>query len=94
MAYAEWKAGRHNEHCIFEMFFRKCPFNGKYAIFTGHDEVFEFLKTYKFTKDHLTYLKKVTMPHAEQEFFDYLEKLNCDTIKVYGATDGEIVFPD
>ena len=53
MAYAEWKAGRHNEHCIFEMFFRKCPFNGKYAIFTGHDEVFEFLKTYKFTQEHL-----------------------------------------
>jgi nicotinate phosphoribosyltransferase len=49
MAYAEWKAGRHNEHCIFEMFLRKCPFNGKYAIFTGHDEVFEFLKTYKFS---------------------------------------------
>jgi nicotinate phosphoribosyltransferase len=49
MAYAEWKAGRHNEECIFEMFFRKCPFNGKYAIFTGHDEVFKFLQTYKFT---------------------------------------------
>ena len=34
------------------------------------------------------------MPHAEQEFFDYLGQLNCESVKVYGATDGEIVFPD
>ena len=34
------------------------------------------------------------MPHAEQEFFDYLGWLNCESVKVYGATDGEIVFPD
>lgn len=43
MAYAEWKAKRHNEPCIFEMFFRKSPFNGKYTIFTGHDEVISYL---------------------------------------------------
>ena len=64
MAYAEWKGKRHDEKATFELFFRKCPFKGKFAIFGGLDEVVQFLKNYKFTKDHLTYLK-ATIPHAE-----------------------------
>ena len=56
MTYAEWKAKRHNEPATFEMYFRKCPFKGKYAIFAGHDDVFKFLSKFKFTEDHLEYL--------------------------------------
>ena len=39
MAYAEWKAKRHDEPAIFEAFFRKAPFKGPYAVFAGLDEV-------------------------------------------------------
>ena len=41
---------------MFEMFFRKCPFKGKYAIFAGLDELLRFLATYKFTAAHIEYL--------------------------------------
>ncbi len=27
MVYAHWKNGRHNDHSIFDMYFRKCPFD-------------------------------------------------------------------
>jgi nicotinate phosphoribosyltransferase len=57
MAYAEWKTGRHEEHCVFEAFFRKSPFKGNYTIFAGLDEVLRFLKTYKFTEPMLAFLK-------------------------------------
>ena len=57
MAYAEWKTGRHEEHCVFEAFFRKSPFKGPYTIFAGLDEVLRFLKTYKFTEPMIAYLK-------------------------------------
>lgn len=46
---------------MFEMFFRKLPFKGNYAVFAGMDEVLRFLEEYKFTEDHITYLKQ-TIP--------------------------------
>jgi nicotinate phosphoribosyltransferase len=29
MIYAHWKNGRCNEHAVFDMYFRKCPFGMK-----------------------------------------------------------------
>ena len=43
MAYAEFRAGRHEQKCVFEAFFRKAPFNGRYTIFGGVDEVMDLL---------------------------------------------------
>ena len=71
MAYAEWKAQRHLEPSVFEMFFRKCPFKGNYAVFAGLNEVYKFLDDYKFSVSHIDYLKCM-MPHVEVEFFEWL----------------------
>jgi nicotinate phosphoribosyltransferase len=57
MTYASWKGKRHEDIATFEMFFRKCPFKGKYAIFCGHEEVYKFLSAFKFTPQHIEYLK-------------------------------------
>lgn len=57
MAYAEWKGNRHNEVATFELFFRKTPFKGKFAVFGGIDEVIQFLANYKFTEEHIDYLR-------------------------------------
>ena len=57
MAYAEWKADRHNEPTVFEAFFRKSPFKGCYTVFAGSEEVHRFLQTYKFTDEHLSFIK-------------------------------------
>ncbi len=48
MAYAEFKAGRHTHRCVFEAFFRKAPFKGRYTVFGGLDEVIHFLANYRF----------------------------------------------
>ena len=53
MAYPEWKANRHNLPCVFEMYFRKCPFKGNFAVFAGIDEVYRFLNDFKFTQKHI-----------------------------------------
>jgi len=39
MTYAYWKANRHNEKSIFDMFFRTNPFKGEFTIFAGLEEV-------------------------------------------------------
>ena len=68
MAYAEFKAKRQDESCVFEAYFRKPPFKGKHTIFAGEDEVMRFLKDYKFTPDHLNYLR-LKLPHYHEEFW-------------------------
>jgi nicotinic acid phosphoribosyltransferase len=39
MTYTYWKAGRQNDYAVFDMFFRKNPFNGEFTIFAGLSEV-------------------------------------------------------
>ena len=91
MTYWYWKNGRHSENAVFEAFFRKCPFKGKFAIFAGLDEVIEFLKAFKFTDKHIEYLK-IQLPHAEGEFFEWLQSLDTSGLVVNGIPDGTIVF--
>ena len=35
MAYAYWRAGRHEEESVFDLFFRKNPFSGYEILLTG-----------------------------------------------------------
>jgi nicotinate phosphoribosyltransferase len=71
MAYAEFRANRHEQTCVFEAFFRKAPFKGRYTIFGGLDEVQDLLRNYKFSDRHIEYLKQ-KMPHFEPGFWAWL----------------------
>jgi nicotinic acid phosphoribosyltransferase len=47
MAYGYWKSGRTEHHAVFDLFFRKNPFNGEFCIFAGLGEVLEFVENFK-----------------------------------------------
>lgn len=91
MAYGEFKSSRHNEPAVFEAFFRKHPFKGRYTVSAGIDEVMLYLKNYKFDHDtHIAYLKQ-TMPNIKETdpFWQWLESLNISMLtEVHGISDG------
>ena len=91
MTYGYWKNKRYDENAVFEAFFRKCPFKGNFAIFAGLDEIVSFLKVFKFTDRQIDYLR-TQLPHAEDEFFEWLKTLDASKLKVNGIKDGTIVF--
>lgn len=57
MVYAYWKAGKHDEFAVFDLFFRKNPFGGEFCIFAGLDEVLKFVQHFRFTHEDIEYLR-------------------------------------
>jgi len=92
MAYAYWKSGRHNDSAVFDLFFRKCPFKGEFAICAGLEEVLKFVQNFKFTETDIEYLKTI-MPGCDPEFFDWLSQIDCSEVKLYAVPEGTAVFP-
>jgi nicotinate phosphoribosyltransferase len=70
MTYAYWKQGRHNDHAVFDLFFRKNPFKGEFTDFAGLNEVLGLLSTFTFTAEDITFLKEKLMPSCEDDFFN------------------------
>lgn len=51
MAYAYWRAGRHDEHAVFELFFRDNPFGGGFSLFAGVHDCLLFLRSFRFADE-------------------------------------------
>lgn len=91
MMYSYWKTKKHQDHAVFDVYFRKCPFHGEFAVLAGVNDVIRFINTLQFTEEHITYLKTI-MP-VEEEFFDYLRTLDGSLLRIYGIKEGSLVFP-
>jgi nicotinate phosphoribosyltransferase len=92
MAYAYWKTGRHEEEAVFDLFFRKNPFGGEFAIYAGLEEKLRLFENFRFTDDHIAYLKE-QMPQCEKSFFDWLKSVDCSKIKIYALKEGTLSYP-
>jgi nicotinate phosphoribosyltransferase len=56
MAYGYWKKGKDKDNAVFDLFFRKNPFGGEFAIFAGLEEVVRSLHAFTFTDADIDYL--------------------------------------
>ncbi|KAK9713544.1 hypothetical protein RND81_06G034200 [Saponaria officinalis] len=93
MAYAYWKAGKHTERAVFDLFFRRSPFVGEYTVFGGLEECIRFIAHFKFTEDDITFIRDAMAGKCEEGFLDYLRKLDCSEVEVYAIPEGSVVFP-
>ena len=97
MAYAYWKAGKAEQEAVFNLFFRKHPFQGGFTLAAGLDYVVDFCSNFKFEKADLDYLEvmknKDGSPVFEADFLDYLQKLKF-TCDIDAVEEGTVVFPN
>jgi len=91
MTYSYWCAQIHDRAATFEMFFRKNPFQGEYAVFGGLGRVLDFVVNYRYTEAEIAYLQK-SMPYADKGFFDYLRGLDFKMLQIRAPREGTIVF--
>ncbi|XP_049935512.1 nicotinate phosphoribosyltransferase 2-like isoform X2 [Nymphaea colorata] len=93
MAYAYWKAGKHLERAVFDLFFRKNPFGGEYTIFAGLEECIRFIANFKLKEEEIDFIRAVLPSTCEVGFFDYLRGIDCSDVEVYAILEGSAVFP-
>ena len=74
----------------FDMFFRRVPDNGGYAIMAGLEQLIEYMNNLEFTKEDIEYLESLNL--FNEEFIDYLRnfKFTCD---VWAVPEGTVIFP-
>ena len=74
----------------FDMFFRRVPDGGGYAIMAGLEQVIDYLKNLSFTEEDIEYLRKKGI--FCEEFLEYLRnfKFACD---VWAVPEGTPIFP-
>ena len=74
----------------FDMFFRRVPDNGGYAVMAGLEQLIEYMNDLKFTDEDIEYLKGLKL--FSEEFIEYLRnfKFTCD---VWAMPEGTVIFP-
>lgn len=93
MAYAYWKSGKTDDSSVFDLYFRKNPFDGEFTIFAGLDECLKFLDNFRYTTEDIAYLKQTLPEGIEDAFFDYLGQLTASEVTLHAIAEGSVVFP-
>lgn len=84
------KNGLGDKIVYFDLFFRRVPDKGGFAIFAGLEQVIEYIKKLKFTEDDIAYLESKGI--FSSDFLEYLRnfEFKCD---VWSVPEGTPVFP-
>lgn len=88
MGYAYFKDGVHERKAYFDVYFRKIPFGGGYAVFAGLEKVVKYLNSFEFTDSDIEYLAGLGY---EDSYLQYLKQMKF-TGSIRSVREGEIIF--
>lgn len=78
------------ERVVFDLFYRRNPDNGGYAVCAGLAQVIEYIKSLHFDYDDIDYLRGLHI--FEEDFLDYLASFHF-TGDLYAIPEGTVIFP-
>ena len=78
------------ETVVFDVFYRKNPCDGGYAIVAGLDQVIDYIKNLRFSEEDISYLRSLKI--FEEDFLEYLKNFRF-TGSLYAIPEGTVVFP-
>ena len=90
MAQGYWK-NKMNRRAVFEMFFRKQPFDGGFSVFAGLATLIERLVNLAFSENDIDYLGSLGI--FEKGFLDYLRTFRFAG-SVWAFDEGTVIFPN
>ncbi len=90
MANGYFESGMAEDIAYFDMFFRRIPDGGGYAIMAGLEQVIHYLNNLEFTEEDIAYLKSKKM--FSREFLAYLKNFHF-TCDVWAVPEGTPIFP-
>ncbi|XP_029059663.1 nicotinate phosphoribosyltransferase isoform X13 [Monodon monoceros] len=93
MALGYWRAGRAQEAAEFELFFRRCPFGGAFALAAGLRDCVRFVRAFRLTDADVQFLASVLPPDTDPAFFQHLRALDCSGVTVRALPEGSLAFP-
>ena len=90
MANGYFEKGMGNRRAYFDMFFRRVPDGGGYAVMAGVEQLVDYFKNLTFTPEDIAYLRGRNC--FSEGFLDYLAnfKFECD---VWAVPEGTPIFP-
>lgn len=90
MAGGYFENGFKDKIAYFDMFYRKNPDNGGFAIMAGVEQMVDYLSNLKFTDEDIEYLRSKNM--FSEEFLQYMRnfEFTCD---VWAVPEGTPIFP-
>ena len=80
-----------NDIAYFDVFFRKVPDKGGYAIVAGLEQIIDFIQNLNFDKEDIEFLRSKNM--FSEEYLNYLENFKF-TGDVWAISEGTVVFPN
>ncbi len=88
MAESYWNDNIHEKSAVFDLYFRKMPFNSGDAVFNGLKRVIDFIEHFGFSESDLEYLKSI----GDKDYFlSYLKDLKF-TGSIRSMQEGELCF--
>lgn len=79
-----------NITAYFDIFFRKVPDDGGYAIFAGLEQIIEFIKNLRFNEKDIEFLKNQNI--FSDDFLNYLKNFKFSG-DIWAVPEGTVIFP-
>lgn len=91
MANGYFENGEENIKVAFDVFYRRNPDGGGFAIFAGLEQIIEYVENMQFSKDDVEYFRKQNL--FDEKFLNYLENFHFHG-DIYAFPEGTVMYPN